>query len=197
MKIILFRHGEKQKSESTDDNIRRSVCLTPKGIKQIKALGEHLKTQFPKTFGIDCIYTSPFTRTVQSAEIIREILSIKEIIPVQELEEFYPIDDYTMEKEYRQELMKKALINPEWIGPNGKSLKTSLDEFESFLRNVPASNIAIVSSHGALIRNLVYRLSPELRPPDEEIVHSGIKEGGYTLLEVKNNVIKVVEFNIK
>jgi len=34
MKIILFRLGEKQKSDSTETSIRRSVCLTPKGISQ-------------------------------------------------------------------------------------------------------------------------------------------------------------------
>lgn len=196
MKIILFRHGEKQKSDSTDTNIRRSVCLTPKGISQIEALGRRLKLLFPKIIGNDYIYSSPYTRTVQSAEIIRSILNIREIIPVKELEEFYPIDDYKMDRKYRQGLMEKALINPEWIGPNGKSLHKSLNDFENFLKNIPESNIAIVSTHGALIRNLVYRLSPELRPSDDEILHSGIKEGGYTLLEIVNNDIKVIEFNI-
>ena len=196
MKIILFRHGEKQESASTDSNVRRSVCLSPVGISQIEALGGKLKLLFPELIGSDYIYSSPYTRTVQSAEIIRTILNIREIIPIQELEEFYPIDDYKQKKDYRQGLMKKALLNPEWIGPNGKSLKTSLDDFENFLRTISEQNIAIISTHGALIRNFVYKLSPELRPSDEEILHSGIKEGGYTLLELTNNVIKVIEFNI-
>lgn len=196
MKIILFRHGEKQESTSTETYVRRSVCLTPVGISQIETLGGKLKLLFPKLVGSEHIYSSPYTRTVQSAEIIRNILNIREIISIQELEEFYPIDDYRQKKDYRQGLMKKALINPEWIGPNGKSLKTTLDDFESFLRNIPELNIAIVSTHGALIRNLVYKLNPKLRPSDEEILHSGIKEGGYTLLEIVNNDIKVIEFNI-
>ena len=196
MKIILFRHGEKQESTSTDTEVRKSVCLTPVGISQIEALGGKLKLLFPKLIGSEHIYSSPYTRTIQSAEIVRNILNIREIIPVQALEEFYPIDDYKKKKDYRQGLMKKALINPEWIGPNGKSLKTTLDDFESFLRNIPELNIAIVSTHGALIRNLVYKLNPKLRPSDEEILHSGIKEGGYTLLEIVNNDIKVIEFNI-
>ena len=152
MKIILFRHGEKQESTSTDTEVRKSVCLTPVGISQIEALGGKLKLLFPKLIGSEHIYSSPYTRTIQSAEIVRNILNIREIIPVQALEEFYPIDDYKKKKDYRQGLMKKALINPEWIGPNGKSLKTTLDDFESFLRNIPELNIAIVSTHGALIR---------------------------------------------
>ena len=196
MKIILFRHGEKQESTSTDTDVRRSVCLTPVGISQIEALGGKMKLLFPRLIGSEHIYSSPYTRTVQSAEIIRTILNIREIIPIQELEEFYPIDDYKQKKDYRQGLMKKALLNPEWIGPNGKSLKTSLDDFENFLRTISEQNIAIFSTHGALIRNFVYRLSPELRPSDEKILHCGINEGGYTLLELSNNVIKVIEFNI-
>lgn len=195
MKIILFRHGEKQKSDSTDNNIRRSVCLTPKGISQIKTLGVNLEKKYPALKKLESIYSSPFTRTIQSAEIIREILDIKEIIPIQELEEFYPIDDYTKEKDYRQGLMKKALINPTWVGPNGKSLKNTLDKLTTFLLNLPEADYAVISTHGALIRTLAYSLSPKLRPPDDEIVHSGIKEGGYTVIERVDNKFKLIEFD--
>lgn len=195
MKIILFRHGEKQKSDSKDKNVRRSVCLTPKGINQIKTLGGRLMERFPELIGITNIFSSPYPRSIQSAEIVRGILDIKEIVPIQELQEFYPIDEYDQPKEYRQGLMNKALINSEWIGPNGKSLMNSLDNFENFLLKIPESNITLISSHGALIRNLAYRLSPELRPNNEEILTSTIIEGGYTLLERSNNVLKLCEFN--
>lgn len=196
MKIILFRHGEKQKSDSKDKNVRRSVCLTPEGITQIQVLGVKLKERFPELIGIPIIYSSPYTRTIQSAEIVRGILDIKEIVAFQELQEFYPIDEYDKPKDFRQGLMKKALINPEWIGPNGRSLNNKLDDFENFLLTLPESDISLVSTHGALIRNFGYRLSPELRPTDEEILHSTIMEGGYTLIERSNKVLKLCEFNV-
>ncbi len=67
---------------------------------------------------------------------------------------------------------------------------------KNFLVNIPEANIAIVSTHGALVRNYVYRLSLEIQPYDREILHSGIKEGGYTFLEILNNDTKVIVFNI-
>jgi len=46
-KIILFRHGEKQKVEF-NGNKKTITCLSNSGVKQITKLGKILKTKFPE-----------------------------------------------------------------------------------------------------------------------------------------------------
>jgi broad specificity phosphatase PhoE len=196
MRIILFRHGQKQKSDSNLTHERRVVSLTPKGVEQIEQLAEKLKNDFPELVESKIIYSSPLPRTVQSAEIVRSTLKIKEIISAQELEEYYAYNDYALDINERESLMERSMINPNWKPKGVVSLNTKLDTFEDFVKSLDNDSLILISTHGALIRNLVYRLAPEHRPPDNEILNAKIKEGGYTLLELKDDELKVIKFNV-
>lgn len=198
MKIILFRHGQKQKSDSTILEVRRSVCLTSKGITQIKSLSDNLRRDFSQLINSSKIYSSPYPRAIQSAEIVRSFLNISEIIAVPALSEYYAYNNY-LPGTQREALMEKAMINPAWIPDDGsKSLDTALDEFVNFFDELAVQgdeDLVLISTHGALIRNLVYRISPEYRPSDSEILNAKIKEGGYTFLDYTDKKFQTIKFD--
>ncbi|MBN1915675.1 hypothetical protein JW796_01600 [Candidatus Dojkabacteria bacterium] len=52
----------------------------------------------------------------------------------------------------------------------------------------------LISTHGGLIGNLIYRIDESYRPSGEEIMDSTIAEGGYTMLEYGDK-LKVIEFD--
>jgi len=74
-KYILLRHGQTIYQEKNwnifypDDNI---LSLTKKGEQQIKLAAEKLKNK-----RVDCIYSSDFLRTKQTAKIISQELGLK------------------------------------------------------------------------------------------------------------------------
>lgn len=69
MKIILVRHGEYGGPEARLSNF---------GINQINSLGEKIKNIINGERSI-CIFSSPFNRTMESSEIIGNILSVEKI----------------------------------------------------------------------------------------------------------------------
>lgn len=121
MKIILFRHGEKQKVDSINIDDKRAVNLTDFGIIQINKLGKILLERFPMLNLSKVIYSSPYTRAIQSSEIIKSILNIKNIVMVPEFGEFYASNNYQKPKEIRQQIQEMAMQNPGWISPETNS----------------------------------------------------------------------------
>lgn len=83
MRILYVRHGE------STANIRgiagtTDAVLTDKGIAQAHTIGQHLRTQ-----GVVTIFSSPYIRAQQTAEIIAAELGLpaKDIITIDELRE--------------------------------------------------------------------------------------------------------------
>lgn len=73
MKLYLLRHADAERQkEGMDDSDR---ALTEKGIKQIKDLINNIKS---KEIIFDYIFTSPYKRAFQTAEIIANDLSLEE-----------------------------------------------------------------------------------------------------------------------
>lgn len=70
MKIILFRHGEKQKVDSNNIDDKRNVKLTDLGIDQINKLGKVLSERFPLLNSSKMIYSSPYARAIQSGGLL-------------------------------------------------------------------------------------------------------------------------------
>ena len=111
--IILFRHGDKQKFSSSSNNSigDKYNSLTPEGINQITRLGSTLKHRFPDLKNNPYIFSSPFTRSLQSAEIVRHILNIDQILVYPNLAEFYPTTDFTQAKDIRDHLYAQSMID--------------------------------------------------------------------------------------
>ena len=115
MKIILFRHGEKQKINSVVADDKRNVKLTDLGVGQINKLGKALLERFPSLSFSEVIYSSHYTRAIQSAEIVKSVLNIQDINIIPEFGEFYASNDYQKPKEVRQQIQKTAMQNPDWV----------------------------------------------------------------------------------
>lgn len=200
MKIVLFRHGEKQKIDSVVADDKRSVNLTDLGIIQINKLGQYLNENFPSLKSSLIIYSSPYTRAIQSAEIVKSILDIKNVFVIPEFGEFYASNNYQLSKEIRKEIQKKAMQNPDWISPEtNTSLNSVISEFKNKIKEIcqkDSSDLILISTHGGIIRNTVYSLNQELRPDNELIVDAKIHEGGYTVLNFDGKDFTVDEFDV-
>jgi len=198
-KIILFRHGEKQKIE-IDGNKKTITCLSHLGTKQIAKLAKALKTKFPELKNCPYIYTSGFSRTIQSAEIVRNILGIPEILSIPEFQEFYPVQDFSISKDIREHLFAQAMIDRDLVFPEiDSSLNQYISIFQSKIKEIcqtTSSNIILISSHGGIIRNFVYSLNPKLKPDDDLIFNSKIHEAGYTILNFDGQNFTVEQFDV-
>jgi broad specificity phosphatase PhoE len=199
-KVILFRHGNKQKIDSIVADDKRSVRLTDLGVIQINKLGQTLAQKFPTLKSSPIIYSSPYTRAIQSAEIIQSILNIKEIIIIPEFGEFYASNNYETAKDIRQHLQAIAMQNPDWISPEtNRSLNSFISDFEKKLKEVclqDPNDLILVSTHGGIIRNTVYSIDSKFRPNDEVIVDSKIHEAGYTILNFDGQHFTVDQFDV-
>ena len=196
MKIFLIRHGDKQKVESTDSATKRSVALNQLGIKHIEILSDYLVKNYPELQGLECIFSSPFPRTVQTAEILRNRLGMKEIKLFPLLEELYPTNDYSLSKEARNEMFRQAMNNIDLVSEDKTTFRQRIQAFLSFLSdNYQENSMMLISTHGALIRNTVYLLFPELKPPLEKILESGIHNGGITILDYDGKKFSLEKFD--
>jgi broad specificity phosphatase PhoE len=198
MKIILFRHGEKQEFSSVGGK-EKLVSLTNKGISQITKLANTLKTRFPELINLKYLFTSPYARTIQSAEIVRSILKINELSVHNEFKEFSPVVNFSHSKE-DMNLLTLAMQDHNWIPQQTKiSFNKAISVFQEKLKEIYFENqdkTILVSNHSAIVRNMIYDLEPKFRPSDDLIRNSSIHEAGYTILNYDGNNFIVEEFNI-
>ena len=149
MQILIFRHGEKQKrinSLNTEEN--RSICLSEKGIQQIEELSREIHDTLPEFIGLKQIYSSTFPRTIQSAEIVRHILSIKVIRSNIVFKELYAFESYSLQKEKQRELHRYALENLGYITSCGYSFGDRAIEALNFIKVLyPNQDICTCRTH--------------------------------------------------
>lgn len=200
MKIILFRHGQKQSLESVFFDDKKGVNLTDLGVTQINKLGQALAINFPSLKSSQFIYSSPYKRTLQSAEIIKSILNIKEIVIVPEFGELYAYTDFHDPIDFRKDFQARAMQNIDWVSPEThNSFKNLISDFLNKLKEISLNNssdIVLVSTHGGLIRNTVYFLDPKTKPNDDSIEEAKIHEAGYTVLNFDGQNFTVDQFDV-
>lgn len=200
MQFILARHGEKQTSTSIDYNERKNVCLTEVGIEQIINTAKYIQNSFDLESLSKFVYSSPYTRTLQSAEILRNELNLSEINAKQNLEEFYSSNNYSNPTEFRNRLKKKAYFNFNWISPEtNTSINQQVVNFLDCLKeihNQDSSENIIISSHSGIIRTTCYSLDSELKPKDKDILSALLHLGGITILEYSDGKFSVADFNV-
>lgn len=184
MKIFLVRHGDKQNEESTVFTVKMAVVLNRLGIKQIETLAKYLKNNYPELNKLEYIFSSPIQRAVQTAEILRSELKIKEIKISPILAELYPVNDYSVPKDIRDEMFRKALNNIDLVNENKTVFRKLILDFLKFLKeNYQEDRPMLVSTHGALIRSTIYFLFPKYKPTLDKILESKIHNGGVTILD--------------
>ncbi len=200
MKIILFRHGEKQKVDSILVSDKQGVHLTDFGINQIEKLGYILKDRFPQLIDSQTIYSSFYARSIQSGEIVQSILNINKLESLEELGEFSAYSNYKNPKEFRDQLQAYAMQHPDWISPEtNNSLNKTIFVFLEKIKQIAQKDnteYILISTHGGIIRNTVYSLEPKFRPSDDLIGSSKIHEAGYTILNFDGQNFSVDQFDI-
>lgn len=72
MKFFLMRHGEAETFAPSDEQRE----LTPRGVQKLR---DSLTSMADLLADVDCIIHSPYTRAIQTAEIVAEILNIEEL----------------------------------------------------------------------------------------------------------------------
>lgn len=198
MKILLFRHGEKQFSDSMIYAERYARLLTPKGIEQISKLGNRLSEMDLPHEQLK-FFSSPYPRAIQSAEIVRSILGLPEYKINKALEEFYGYDDYSLPQEERYEIMRSAMADPDKpVSVEPGSLNNHLDRLEGFFidKYQGDEKLLLCSAHGAIIRTWAYRLSPKVRPEPGVIKDAKIHNAGYTIVEYNGENFELKEFDV-
>lgn len=200
MKIVLFRHGEKQRIESTNLDDKKGVALTDLGISQINKLGQALAKSFPSLKSSQIIYSSPYNRTLQSAEIVKSILDIKEIIEVPEFSELMAYNNYQNPRDFRKHLQAIAMDNIDWVSPETNiSFRTLISNFLNKLKEIyqkDSTKTILISTHGGIIRNTVYFLNPKIKPSADVIEDVTISEAGYTVLDFDGQNFTVDQFDV-
>ncbi len=200
MKIILFRHGEKQRKDFTIASDKYDIGLTNLGISQVNKLAKTLAKNFPSLKSSPIIYSSPYKRTIQSAEIIKSVLNIKEIVTFPEFGELYAYTNFQDPLKIRKNFQAMAMQNLDWISPETKiSFKNLIFNFLNKLKEISSQNpnkVILVSTHGGIIRNTVYFLDPKTRPNNDVIEGAKIHEAGYTVLNYDGQNFTVDQFDI-
>lgn len=200
MKIILFRHGDKQKPTTDSFSDRKNVVLSPVGIDQVTKLGHILKTRFPELQSSQFLFSSPYLRTIQSAQIVQSIIGIKEISLVPEFHEFCPVQDFFQAKDIRDHLYSQCLIDPDWVSPETHtSFNMAVSVFETKIKEIcrqTSDQTILISSHGGIIRSFAYHLDPKLRPSNNLIAKKRIHTAGYTVLNFDGQQFSVDQFDV-
>lgn len=84
MKLYLIQHG---KALSEEHDPKR--CLSQEGIKETKKIADFIK---PKNIAVDYIWHSKKERAIQTAKIISQTVSYKEIIERNDINPNDPVD---------------------------------------------------------------------------------------------------------
>jgi len=151
MKHLYFiRHGESVMNKQGIFSGRVETPLTTEGKSQVRKAGESLKA-----IRIDCIVSSPLGRTMETAELLAELIGYPKdkiiTTPLFTERDFGPLD----ETKYLPDL--GDLEGVESIDTVISRAQEGLD----FLRSLPADTILLVS-HGAIGRALRHCLNPEI-----------------------------------
>ena len=154
MILIITRHGE------TEGNVAKLNAgpedpLTPKGKEQAKQLAERLKHQH-----LDAIYTSPYPRSLQTAEAIAQF---HPKIPFYEIHELREMDHGS----YRDKPTDKVDWNimPADVESRTSLFKRSQHVLAQALKDYPQGSVLFVAHNAvnkALIR-VIRNLDPEDR----------------------------------
>lgn len=192
--IFLTRHGQKQDSAAGDLSLRSPVCLTKLGITQVENLSVYLLQTHPELRELEKLYSSPIARTIQTAEILRSRLAIGEISLEPALEEISISGDESVPQKEQKEILRHCLLDNNYVPPNHISIRTRLDEVLSFFKTriAEGDKNLLVSSHGVLIRSIVYSLFPENKPSSTNILNSNIPNSSLTIINFDGQ-----RFNLK
>lgn len=174
--MFLIRHGETAWNAESRFQGHQDSPLTPRGIAQAEAAAEYLRSHAPTA-----LYSSDLPRTLQTADPIARATGLA-IVPEPALRErnlgiFEGLTREEIEARYADDLARYAARDPEYVVPNGESLRQlhqrGLDVMERLARRHVGERVAVVS-HGALLTTFLRHLNGiPLHLPSPFAIHNG------------------------
>ena len=180
--LVIVRHAESQRNVGKENataagalaygsQIRdMDVALTERGVKQAEATGVHLGAEFK----FDRVFTSPFTRTVQTAQLITaQFPYAVEITEEERLREidFGILDGLTkhgIAQHHPDEAARRAKLGKYWhrppAGENYADVALRVHSFLSTLTRECAGETVLVVCHSVVVmifRKLLERMTEQ------------------------------------
>lgn len=178
MTIFLVRHGEIENKAGILSCRLPGFHLSKEGRKRIKEVGsEFLSVGFNPVK----IYTSPLERTIETAQILADILEInrENIIKEENIIETN-CGDWEGKSETSFKLANKDFLNKPIVEPIQSAGKRLFDFINNLPHSIKDGNIIIVS-HGDLIMGAVAIIKN-----DWQVVHDYMRKGDFYKLEFSN-----------
>ena len=152
-KIIAIRHGETEWNIEARCQGHKDSPLTENGVKQAESVALRLTG-----YNLSTIYTSDLGRAVQTAEIISESsnLNIKPDLRLRErnMGVLQGLTDSEMVKSYPGVCSNLKKLDPDYIVPNGDSIRQSYNKniecLNEIARSHPENSVLIVTHGGVL-----------------------------------------------
>ncbi len=200
MKIYLVRHGETNLN-AKDVYQFPDTLLSKTGLKQSKSLANRFKN-----IKVDKIFSSPYKRTIQTAEMIKDITG-KDIEYVEDLKELTK-PSQMIGKKYKDpeiERIKEEIAshtnNPMWHYSDEENffdLVGRAKRIIKMLEDMEYGDVVLVMHEGimkVLISVLIFgnNITPELF--DKIYFFLRIKNTGITVLELNNGDFKLITWN--
>ena len=189
MKIIIVRHAQSQANiKKIISSTLPGLDLSFKGISQAQDIGQTLS----QTFYIDHIYSSPFLRTIHTANIINSYFKLPYIIPDLRIGEmFFGILDGKLHEEIKEDmqLYLENLSKNDYsirLGNFGESEYSFRDRLLSFLIEIGLrhnkDNILIVTHQtpGGILQEMVNNYTG----------HISLKPATYVEIELTANRVQ-------
>ena len=186
--FFLVRHGNKP-------NIAGDPRLSNLGIQQTQITALYLKDK-----SITQIYSSPFKRTQETAQVIAAKLTIEKVQIDDRLKErFNWGNDPSQTFDQFMEEWKKTTINRDYTPPKGDSSQDAgkrLKDIVDKLKDNNNENILLVT-HGGVIVDLLRNLFDDeyLKSFSPNFLNAGIGECSITQLTAQNGKYVLKEFD--
>jgi broad specificity phosphatase PhoE len=174
--IYLVRHAEPDVKKGQTDGQKIGIGLSGFGRLQAKAVGKKIRK-----LGVEKLYSSPFTRASETAEIIGKEIE-RQVEFDDRLKEF--ITDPEEGDPVKQKLLKEqARSNPNLLMPSGESLEDAINRLDNFIEDtyrLPLEHVCVVT-HRVVVEGWLSRYF-NLRSDD----HEWLRPASITAVGVSN-----------
>jgi len=197
MRLVIVRHGETLWNRNNRLQGQTDISISKKGLQQSRMLAKRLRNE-----KIDVIYTSKLKRTVRTAIEIKKFHKNAKLIKEKDLNEMswgiWEGFKWNYIKKNCKELYEKREKDKfNFKIPKGESpklLKNRLKNILNKIINHNKNNTVLIVGHGGINRTILGIL---LRWSNKKILSVKFHNASITILNIKNNKIKMHLFNSK
>lgn len=191
IKIYFIRHAESEANKKRILASQLAFPLTVEGKKDSLKIA----SEFRDLAEIDCIYSSPLKRAVQTAESFGEIFNIEvkidERITEQNLGLYSGMtyDEVKLRADYEQDPLKRWNWQPAGGGESYSMIAERVCSFLNFIEKENDSKKILVATHAVALRLIIGALTETLPDYPKDFPNNGeILEVDFTALGNKHEI---------